>query len=113
MMYWKYSEYPVFVSDDKEGDSLHLSFVLEYIDDIAISGEKFVVYLQKDTTGWSAKTDRETSFGMIHDGMIDKLIAEINTALKEKADFDIANYVMSNKEKDAFFSHATGRRRRK
>lgn len=105
MIFWKYGDHPIFVSGDMEGDQIYLSFGLDYVDDIQISGENFVVYLVKDEMGWQAKIDKKTSFGIIHDGMINQLIAEINNALKEGNDFDIVKYVMSNKEKDAYFSH--------
>lgn len=95
---------PYFISDDKRGDCILLQFVLEYIDDIAIDGERFFVFLQKDEAGWKAKIDDKLSYGTLHRDLIHELIAEINFALEARGAFDMVEYVASSKHSDAFFS---------
>ena len=96
---------PYFISDEKKGDCILLNFGLEYVDDIEVASEAFFVFLQKDESGWKAKIDLEMSHGIIHRDMIRELTARINSTLGTKGSFDIVDYVMSNKEDYAYFSH--------
>ena len=96
---------PYFMSDDKKGDCTLLDFVLEYIDDIDIAGERFFVFLQKDESRWKAKIDIEMSHGIIHRDIIHELTAKINSTLETGDNFDILGFVMSNKAGYAYLSH--------
>ena len=96
---------PYFISDEKKGDCILLNFGLEYVDDIEVASEAFFVFLQKDESGWKAKIDPEMSHGIIHRDIIRELTAKINSTLGTKGSFDIVDYVMSNKEDYAYFSH--------
>ena len=96
---------PYFVSGDKKGDCLLLNFGLEYIDDIEISGERFIIFIQKDEAAWEAIVDKDRSHGIIHRDLVHELTAKINDALEAKGSFDIVEYAMANKKEYAFLDH--------
>jgi len=67
-------------------------------------GKGFLFFLHKNKSGWKAKIDKNLSLGVVHKDLIDKLITEINLTLETRGSFDIVEYVVSNKESDAYFS---------
>ena len=109
MLTWIY-EQPLFEVDNKKGKYLLLSFGLEYVDDIEIQGERFLIYLRKSEAVWQVELDKGSSEWSVNKEMVYNLMQEINQALMKKEDYDIQDYVLSHKANGSYFQGFVYRR---
>ena len=104
MLIWEANR-PFFAMHRQRGSCIWLSFGLDYVDDVPVKEENFVICLEQNETAWRATLDKNRSFGIIHRSMIDRLLEMLNNAVRTKSDLDFIEYVKTNKSSAAYFTY--------
>jgi hypothetical protein len=95
---------PHFAGDDSGGDEVALFFGETNFDDIWLTETLYIIKLRRHGSEWLLEVESFSVWGAWNQKRnVDALVAELNTAIQTRTDFDFAGYLDDWKRQDEHF----------